>query len=219
MSRACHYDDVGTCRIRDGGAIRGQSLMGNGSDRAMITELLGRASRGDARATNELFPLVYEELRRLAEHHMQGERRAHTLTPTALVHEAYLRLIGPGECEWESRAHFFGAAARAIRRVLTDHARARNRQKRGGGMPRTEMPDVPERGEPEELDYEALDAALSRLAELDAQKARVVELRFFAGLPVEQVAAALGVSVSTVARDWAFARAWLHRELTSRGVQ
>lgn len=182
---------------------------------SQVTVLLGRLHRGDSAATNELFPLVYEELRVLAERHLADERRAHTLSPTALVHEAYLRLVGPEESSWDNRAHFFAAAAQAIRRILTDHARTRNRLKRGGGRAAQPLTDIPETATVGEVDFELLDAALTKLASLDAQKARVVELRFFAGLPVESVAAALGVSASTVARDWAFARVWLHRELSN----
>ncbi|MEX2219013.1 MAG: sigma-70 family RNA polymerase sigma factor, partial [Phycisphaerales bacterium] len=183
-----------------------------------LTILLARAGRGDAAATDELFPLVYEELRTLAASHLSHERAGHTLQPTALVNEAYLRLIGPAgsdaDISWDSRAHFFGAASRAIRRILTDHARTRNRDKRGGGCARIPIDGVdlaaPETG----VDLVALDEALTRLAALDEQKARVVELRFFGGLTEEQAARVLGVSPSTVTRDWRFARSWLRRELS-----
>ncbi|CAG1008650.1 hypothetical protein PHYC_03596 [Phycisphaerales bacterium] len=191
-----------------------------GSPTGQVTELLSRLHRGDQAATNELFPLVYEELKQLAQRHLTDERRAHTLSPTALVHEAYLRLVGPADAPWDSRAHFFGAAAQAIRRILTDHARTRNRAKRGGGIRPISLDTASPvaEGQSPDVDFEALDAALVKLAEIDSQKARVVELRFFGGLPVESVAAALGVSESTVARDWAFARVWLHRELTKGDV-
>lgn len=179
-----------------------------------VTQLLRRAQHGDRAATNELFPVVYEELRKLAERNLADERRNHTLSPTALVHEAYLRLVGPAETPWDSRAHFFGAAAQAIRRILTDHARARGRVKRGGGAKPVAFDEQSVAAPESDLDFVGLDEALTKLAALDPQKARVVELRFYAGLPVESVAAALGVSPSTVARDWAFARIWLHRELT-----
>ncbi|MDP1662163.1 MAG: sigma-70 family RNA polymerase sigma factor [Phycisphaerales bacterium] len=189
-----------------------------------VTQLLADAQRGDAAATNELFPIVYEELRTLASRFLHDERTAHTLQATALVHEAYLRLVGPAQTPWENRAHFFGAAAKAIRRILIDHARTRSRVKRGGGGlsgdgPAQQVPldegmlvsfDQPQRM----IDF---DGALARLAEIDPQKSRVVELRFFAGLTVEQTALALGVSASTVARDWQFARVWLFNELRSRG--
>ena len=180
-----------------------------------VTMLLDRAARGDRAATDELFPVVYEELRSLAARYLDREGTAQTLQPTDLVHEAYLRLVGPREAGWENRAHFFGAAARAVRRILTDRARARTRQKRGGGrrpLPAEEAESVAAGGlEPPEL--LALDDALTRLATLDEQKARVVELRFFGGLGAHVAAAALGVSASTVARDWQFARIWLHREM------
>ncbi|MBL9032746.1 MAG: sigma-70 family RNA polymerase sigma factor [Phycisphaerae bacterium] len=184
-----------------------------------VTGLLLRASSGDPAATNELFPLVYDELRRLAAQHMASERAGHTLQATALVHEAYLRLVGPGEVTWVNRAHFFGAAAQAIRRILLDHARGRARVKRGGGNAPTSLDsDGPTLSNPaDRVDLIALDDALERLAALDPVKARVVELRYFAGLTLEQTALALQVSVATVSRHWEFARAWLHADM-SRGA-
>jgi RNA polymerase sigma-70 factor, ECF subfamily len=180
-----------------------------------LTVLLARAQGGDSQATDELFPIVYDELRGLAERFMRDESKARTLQATALVHEAYMRLVGPSQTPWENRAHFFGAAARAIRRILTDHARERNRIKRGGGMKPQSLDDALVVSEAETgVDFVGLDSAMDKLAKLDAQKAKVVELRFFAGLTVEQAALALGVSPSTVARDWQFARVWLHRELS-----
>jgi len=180
---------------------------------AYVTELLAGAQRGDSAATAELFPVVYEELRRLAGGLMNEESRAHTLQATALVHEAYMRLVGPDQTPWENRAHFFGAAAQAIRRILIDHARSKLRVKRGGGVKPVLLDDslAMSADAPESLID--LDLALAKLAEVSPQKARVVELRFFAGLTVEQTALALQVSPSTVARDWQFARVWLHREL------
>jgi RNA polymerase sigma factor (TIGR02999 family) len=141
------------------------------------------------------------------------------LQPTELVNEAFLRLVGPGDVEWDSRAHFFGAAAQAIRRILTDHARSKNRVKRGSGVRAVFLDEAQTIAVNDEeiLDFVELDQALERLTSLDAQKARVVELRFFAGLTADQTAAALGVSESTVHRDWQFARAWLHRELSESG--
>lgn len=178
-----------------------------------VTILLDRAGRGDRIATEELFPLVYDELRRLSEQFLAGEAVGHTLQPTALVHEAYLRLIGPGDAPWENRRHFFGAAANAIRRILTDHARAKNRIKRGGEQRRIALDDVnPAAGEAD-IDLVELDEALTQLATLDPQKATLVELKFFGGLSMEEIARSLGVSESTVAREWRFARAWLHRAL------
>lgn len=188
-----------------------------------VTQLLADVQSGNAGATNELFPIVYQELRGLAARYLQDERTAHTLQATALVHEAYLRLVGPAQTPWENRAHFFGAAAKAIRRILIDHARTRTRVKRGGAGvsgngPEQAVNAVPlDEGmlvsteEPERMIE--FDGALARLAEIDAQKARIVELRFFAGLTVDQTAMALGVSPSTVAREWQFARVWLYNEL------
>jgi len=177
------------------------------------TELPGRAFLGDRATNDELMTLVYEDLHRLADRYLSAERSAQTLQPTALVHEAYLRLAS-SEQVWENRAHFFGAAARAIRRILLDRARARQADRRGGGRGRLSLEaagDVAVDGP--RLDFLALDEALERLARLDATKARVVELRFFGGLDIEETAQALGTSASTVERDWRFARAWLHREL------
>jgi RNA polymerase sigma factor (TIGR02999 family) len=178
-----------------------------------VTELLAGAQRGDSAATEELFPIVYEELRRLAAGLIRDEGRAHTLQATALVHEAYMRLVGPEQTPWENRAHFFGAAAQAIRRILIDHARSKLRIKRGSGAKPIPLEDslALSMEAPESLID--LDRALARLAEISPHKAKVVELRFFAGLTVEQTALAMQVSPSTVARDWQFARVWLHREL------
>ena len=179
-----------------------------------VTSLLARAQEGDRQATDELLPLVYEELRHLADRILASEKRGATLQPTALVHEAYLRLVGSDQAGWENRAHFFGAAARAIRRILIDRARARRGARRGGDRPLRLDTDAPLAGPGPSLDLLALDEALAKLAALDAQKARVVELRFFGGLSVDETAAALGVSPSTVDRDWVFARTWLHRAMS-----
>lgn len=192
-----------------------------GDDEHPLTLLLEKVSRGEAKATDELFPMVYDELRALASASLAQERKSHTLQATALVHEAYMRLVGPSEVSWESRAHFFGAAARAIRRILTDHARAKNAVKRGGGRPAVELAESAEvahaggAADAGGTDFVALDAALEKLAAIDPERARVVELRFFAGLSVDQAAAALGSSPRTVARQWEFARAWLKREMES----
>ncbi|GMV25661.1 MAG: hypothetical protein AMXMBFR58_16920 [Phycisphaerae bacterium] len=181
---------------------------------AEVTQLLDRAQRGEPRATEELFPIVYDELRSIAAGFLRGESNAQTMQPTALVHEAYLRLVGPDQAPWENRAHFFGAAATAIRRILIDHARHRGRVRRGGNAKRVPLDDGLAAVAPEEIDLVGLDAALNKLAAVDAQKSRVVELRFFGGLTVEQTALVLGISTSTVARDWQFARVWLSRELS-----
>lgn len=181
----------------------------------LITGLLLRAEQGDRAATEELFPLVYDELRTLAERYMRDERSDHTLQPTALVHEAYLRLVGPEGASWENRRHFFSAAARAIRRILTDHARARDRRKRGGGRVAEPLSEIADDSNEAPVDVVALDDALTQLTALDPQKAAVVELRFFSGLSLEDTARALGISFSTVAREWRFARIWLYRELST----
>lgn len=197
-------------RVDAGADLSGKSGAGG---HPVVTRLLAEAQRGNAEATSELFPIVYDELRSLAARFLHQESRAQTLQATALVHEAYLRLVGPSQTPWENRAHFFGAAATAIRRILIDHARTKCRDKRDGGrrplsLEHAEMVSVEE---PERMiDF---DGALAELAKVDAQKARVVELRFFAGLSVEQTALAMGVSASTVARDWQFARVWLFNEL------
>ena len=178
-----------------------------------VTSLLVRANDGDRLATEELFPLVYEELRVLSERFLSAEGPEHTLQPTALVHEAYIRLIGPGGTDWENRRHFFGAAARAIRRILTDHARAKHRIKRGGEQRRVALEDVDPAVSAQAMDFVGLDEALTKLADMDPHMANLVELKFFGGLSVEEIAKSTGVSESTVARDWRFARAWLHRAL------
>jgi RNA polymerase sigma-70 factor, ECF subfamily len=209
-----------TCPALRPGPLQPVSFMAMAEEsqkRGEVTLLLARAQQGDNAATDDLFPLVYEELRELAQRFLAGERKNHTLQPTALVHEAYMRLVGP-DVAWDSRAHFFGAAARAIRRILTDHARGKDRLKRGGGVRPVSLEDVDlVAGDVRDVDLVGLDAALTALAELDSQKGKVVELRFFGGLTVEQTAAALGVSPSTVARDWAFSKVWLHRELSKAG--
>jgi RNA polymerase sigma factor (TIGR02999 family) len=173
-----------------------------------VTRLLDEAAAGDRKAAADLLPLVYEEMRALAAARMAAEAPGHTLDPTALVHEAYVRLVGPADAaRWDGRGHFFAAAAEAMRRILIDHARGRARSKRGGGRPRADLPDVPAPDADDRL--LALDEALIRLAAEDPAAARVVELRQFAGLGHEGVAAALGVTVYEARRLWTYARAWL----------
>lgn len=179
-----------------------------------VTGLLARASGGDSAATDELFPLVYQELRALAAQHLDQERVGHTLQPTALVHEAYLRLVGPDQGAWQNRAHFFGAAAIAIRRILIEHARGRGRVKRGGGAVRESLDGIESAAPGAEIDLLDLHESLERLEKVDATKARTVELRYFGGLSLEETALVLGVSIPTVSRHWEFARAWLHRDMT-----
>lgn len=178
-----------------------------------VTRLLERASGGDTRAANELLPLVYEQLRARARKEMAGERPGHTLQPTALVHEAYMRLVGNREVAWDNRAHFYVAAAEAMRRILIEHARKKGRIKRGGGLRRVPLNvvDLAERGDVEEI--VSLDDVIRRLEERDKRMADVVRLRFYAGLSETETAAALGVTGRTVRREWALARAWLLREL------
>jgi len=178
-----------------------------------VTELLVRWREGDRRALDELMPLVYEELRRLAAHYMRGERPGHTLQTSALVNEAYLRLAGHEEIEWQNRAHFFAVAAQAMRRILVDHARRRGNLKRGGGAHKVNLDQAMIVSGERAAEVVALDDALARLAEIAPRKSRLVELRFFGGLSVEETAEVLGVSPGTVMRDWTFAKAWLRREV------
>jgi RNA polymerase sigma factor (TIGR02999 family) len=181
-----------------------------------VTRLLEELRRGGGDAAERLFPIVYEELRSIAEAQLKRERSGHTLQPTALVHEAFLKLTGQSAARFESRSQFFAVAATAMRRVLVHHAETRGSLKRGGGRVRHSLDTTPEVAAPEgaaPVDLLALDEALKRLAELDERKARVVELRYFAGPSVEQTAEALDSSPATVKRDWEFARIWLLREL------
>jgi len=179
-----------------------------------ITRLLVAWGDGDQSALEELTPLVYEELHRLAHHYMGHERPNHTLQTTALVNEAYVRLIDWKNVRWQNRAHFFAVSAQLMRRILVDFARSRGYRKRGGGMRATTLDEAALVSDEKGTDLVALDEALLALAELDARQARVVELRFFGGLTNEEVAEVLKVSEGTVRRDWSLARAWLHRELS-----
>jgi RNA polymerase sigma factor (TIGR02999 family) len=189
-------------------------LMTPGSTHS-VTDLLQAWASGDQAALDELLPLVYEELRRQARRYMRAQPAGHTLQTTALVHEAYLRLVGQSSVEWQGRAHFFGVAAKAMRSVLVDHARARGAAKRGGSVRAITLDDAGGVAGPQaSVDVLALDEALGRLTELDPRKSRLVELRYFGGLGIEEAAAVLGVSPATVKRDWTTARAWLRRELS-----
>jgi RNA polymerase sigma factor (TIGR02999 family) len=180
-----------------------------------ITRLLQRWCDGDRKAWDALLPIVYKELRRLAQSQLRAERKGHTLQPTALVHEAYLRLCGQREMQLEHRAHFFGAAARVMRRILVDHARKHRAQKRGGGAALVrDFADAAEAMVDVRFDHEALDEALRMLEAIAPEKARVVELRYFGGLSVPETAECLELSPATVKRHWSFARAWLYRRLT-----
>jgi RNA polymerase sigma factor (TIGR02999 family) len=177
-----------------------------------ISQLLADWSNRDPAARERLVPIVYEELRRLAHHYMRGERAGHTLQTTALVNEAYLRLAGIDGMRWRDRAHFFAMAATLMRRVLVDYARLRGREKRGAGVSVTSLGEHAVTAQTT-VDIVALDEALQRLATVDPQQSRVVELRFFAGLSVDETAEALGISPATVKRDWATAKLWLFNEL------
>lgn len=183
--------------------------------REHVTTLLGEVSRGDRSAWERLLPLVYEELRKIAGGAMRREKSAHTLQPTALVHEAYLRLSGQDQPDFRSRLHFFAAAAEMMRRVLVDHARARLAQKRGGGASKSELDEALVYFESRSTDVLALDEAIGRLEAIDAIQARIVELRFFGGLSVAETAEVLTTSPATVERGWRMARAWLLREVSA----
>lgn len=185
-----------------------------GSVRRDVTEVLQRISGGDPGAVDRLLPLVYDELRALARRELRRERSDHTLQPTALVHEAYFKLARLDRLEWRDRAHFFGAAAGTMRRVLVSHARRKRAEKRGGGAKAVPLENVVLAARERPDDVLALDEALARLADLDSRQAQVVECRFFAGMSVPETAEALGISPATVKRDWTAARAWLNRELT-----
>jgi RNA polymerase sigma factor (TIGR02999 family) len=184
----------------------------NGSSR-QVTDLLTRWRAGDREALDVLMPLVYEELRRLARYYLRQERPDHTLQSTALVHEAYVRLAGQNPPEWQSRAHFFGVAARLMRQILVDHARASHAAKRGGASLTLSLDEAVAGSKGKELDILALDDALNNLAQFNPQQSQIVELRFFSGLSIEDTSEVLGVSPATVKRNWTTARAWLFREI------
>jgi RNA polymerase sigma factor (TIGR02999 family) len=181
-----------------------------------VTKLLVQWSEGDQGALEALVPLVYGELRRLAQYYLKREKQNHTLSSTALVHEAYLRLVNQKDVTWQNRAHFFGVAAQMMRRILVDHARSHAYAKRGGGALTLALDEAVDTPRPREIDLVALDDALDSLAKLDERQSRMVELRFFGGLSIEETSQVLGVSAPTVKREWASARAWLYREI-SRG--
>ncbi len=179
-----------------------------------ITGLLVRWSSGDPEALDQLVPLVYDECRQIAARQLRGERTDHTLTPTALVHELYIRLVDQNRATWQNRAQFYGIAAQMMRRILVDFARARRAEKRGGSAVFVSLANVSDEADDTPIaDVRAIDEALERLAVRDADQVRIIELRFFAGLTVEETAHVLGRSARTVKREWRLARAWLFREL------
>ncbi len=185
------------------------------SKASKITQMLREWSDGKQEALDKLLPLVYKELHRQAARFLRKERPGHTLQTTALINEAYLKLVDRRDVEWESRTHFFAVAAQAMRRILVDYAKAKHREKRGGDNIKLSLDEVMlVAAEEKGVDLIALDEALDKLAKLDEQQARIVELKYFSGLSLEETADALHVSRATVARDWEAARAWLHRELS-----
>lgn len=184
-----------------------------------VTDLLHDWSRGDRGALDSLMPAIYDELRRQAARYLRQERPGHTLQTTALIHEAYLRLVDQKNVQWQNRTHFFAIAAQLMRRILVDHARQRQAAKRGGDALRVTLNESMALSEEPDVNLVALDEALNRLAEIDPQQARVVELRFFSGLSIEETAEALGISPRTVKRDWNVAKAWLRREIGSGEIQ
>jgi RNA polymerase sigma factor (TIGR02999 family) len=202
--------------FRDRGILLGSSGRGKGMPASPqeISRLLMAWSQGDEDALDRLTPLVYDELRRIARRYLHGPSQS--LQTTALVHEAFLRLVGQPDKQWQNREHFFGVAARAMRHILVDHARARCAEKRGGGL-RVSWPDAEPAPQKRAADLVALDDALSALSRLAARAARVVELRFFGGLNIEETARVLKISPETVGRDWRFAKSWLLRELSAAG--
>ncbi len=182
-----------------------------------ITKILFELKNGEQHALDELLPLVYDELRRLANSYLKKERSNHTLQPTALVHEAYLRLIGQNEIEWQNRAHFFGISARLMREILIEYARMKDRQKRGGEFKtQIALDDAVSFSSQKELDIIVVDEALTKLEKLDERQARIVEMKFFGGLTVEEIAEVLGISAATVKREWSTAKLLLYKMLDSK---
>jgi RNA polymerase sigma-70 factor, ECF subfamily len=189
------------------------------SSQQEITQLLVDWSNGDKTAFDRLMPLVYEELRRMAHNHMRGERDGHILQTTALVNEAYIRLVDFRKMQWKERAHFFAVAAQVIRRILVDHARGHKRAKRGGGTYQIPLDEVATLSSERSWEFVALDDALTSLENVDLRKCQVVELRYFGGLSNEEIAEVLKISPNTVIRDWQMAKAWLRREMSKSDVQ
>jgi len=183
------------------------------SDNHQITSILHDWGRGDPEALGKLMPIVFDELRRIAAGYFEHEAEGHTLQPTALVNEVYLRLVGRRTVQWQNRAHFFGFAAELMRRILVDHARSRKTAKRGKGAPKISLDETIASAEDRDLDLIALDDALKSLTEIDPRQSRIVELRFFAGLTIDEIAEVMEISATTVKREWKTARVWLFREI------
>jgi RNA polymerase sigma factor (TIGR02999 family) len=181
-----------------------------------VTDLLIEWGKGDQEALHQLMPLVYDELRRLASRHLRHERPGHTLQTTALVHEAYLKLVDQKNMTWQNRVQFFAASAQVMRHILVDHARNRRALKRGGENIRLSLDEAKMSSEKKDADLLSLNEALNSLAVIDPQQSRVVELRIFGGLTVEETAEALGISTRTVKREWSMAKAWLHRQIKNQ---
>jgi len=184
---------------------------------SVVTQLLNNWREGDRKALDALLPLVYDELHRLAHFQLRKERPDHTLQSAALVHEAYLRLAGGTAPQWESRSHFFGIAAQLMRQILVDYARRHGAAKRGGSVCKVSLEDAMVGAKKIDLDVVALDDALQALEAIDARQARVVELRFFSGLSLDEISTVMEIAPATVQRDWTAARAWLHREMSRKG--
>ena len=183
-----------------------------------VTQLLIEWGNGNKEVLDELLPIVYDELHRQAARYLRRERVGHTLQTTALINEAYLRLVDQRNVRWQNRAHFFGIASQLMRRILVDHARTKRRAKRGGSDVRVSLAVATLETKQRDLDVIALDQALEKLASIDEKQARIVELRFFSGLTVEETAEVLSISPATVKREWSMAKAWLHREISNEGI-
>lgn len=214
-----HVSSSGSDAGPNGHAARAGDVAGSDlptpSDPAEITQMLHAIERGDGRASEELLPLVYDELRRHAANRMAHEQTAQTLQPTALVHEAWLRVFGGGHQRWQNRAHFFGAAASAMRRILIENARRKSRLKRGGDQVRVDIEQVHLAATTPDEKMLLIDEALERLEKVDARKARIVELKFFGGFSNQDVAESMGVNERTIERQWAYAKAWLFQTIRS----
>ncbi len=181
-----------------------------------VTQLLVHWGKGDGQALDRLMPLVYDELHRMASRYLRRERQGHTLQATALINEAYLRIVDQNRVNWQNRAHFFGVAAQMMRRILVDHARSHLYAKRGGGAQKLTLDEAIATPQERDLDLVALDDALTALTEIDPQQSRIIELRFFGGLTIEETAEVLSISPATVKRDWNMAKAWLYGEISNR---